>query len=122
MPSCWLGWANHTQEFILSTIGVMQKRVESSEADLFVETNSACVEGGYAQAPHPDGKVCLTKGQTCREERSSQAFAGQIRSQTESHLDRLAIWLEDKQADEFVLLIENGVIGLLPAPGIKQFR
>jgi hypothetical protein len=31
----------------------------------------------------------------------------------------LAISLEDKKTDEFVLLIEDGVIGLFPALGVK---
>lgn len=51
MPSYWLHWSNHAQEFILSTIRVMQKRVERGEADLRVEVNSSGVEGSYAQAP-----------------------------------------------------------------------
>jgi hypothetical protein len=63
MHSFWLHWSNYTQEFILSTIGVMHERVERGEADLLVEANSSGVEGGYAQAPHSDGKVLLTNGQ-----------------------------------------------------------
>jgi hypothetical protein len=82
VPSCGLRWSNHAQEFILSAIGVVQKRGEGSEAGVLVEANSSCVEGCHAQAPRSDGKVFLTKGQPCIEERSPQAFACQIWPQT----------------------------------------
>src|SRR5690242_15215216 len=121
-PLCWLHRSNHAQEFILSTIGVLHKRVERSEADLFVEVNSASVKGGYAQAPHADGKVFLTKGQSREQERPPQALASQIWSQPQSHLDGLTLLLEGEKTNEFIRLIEDGVVGHLPALRIKQFR
>ena len=39
-----LRWTNHTQEFKLSAIRVMHKRVERGEAYVLVEVNCSCVE------------------------------------------------------------------------------
>jgi hypothetical protein len=60
--SCSLRWSKHPQEFILASIGVLEKGVERSEANLLVEVNRSGVEGGHAQAPHLDGKVFLLTG------------------------------------------------------------
>ena len=97
MSSQFLRGSNHPEEFILTAIGVLEKGVEGSEANLLIETNGSCVEGGDTQTPHSDGKVLLPKGQPSIDESPPHALSGQIWSQTQSDLDSLTIWPEVKK-------------------------